>query len=81
VTKAPTADPTAPPLFDRAAARRRRIGEVLVTSGVIDEEQLHQALAAQAAQPSHLPRRKLGAMIVELGLATERRSPSLSARR
>ena len=44
---------------------------MLVTSGVIDEEQLHQALAAQAAQPSHLPRRKLGAMIVELGLATE----------
>lgn len=60
-----------PPTFNRDAARRRRIGEVLVTSGTITEDQLHEALAAQGAQPADKPRKKLGAMIVDLGLATE----------
>ena len=62
---------SAAPAFNRAAARRRRIGEVLVSSGTITEEQLHDALAAQAAQPADQPRKKLGTMIVELGLASE----------
>ncbi|MDQ1708962.1 MAG: hypothetical protein QOG49_347, partial [Frankiaceae bacterium] len=59
------------PAFNRAAARRRRIGEVLVTSGTITEDQLHEALAAQAGQRADQPRKKLGTMIVDLGLASE----------
>lgn len=62
---------SAAPAFNRAAARRRRIGEVLVSSGTITEDQLHEALAAQAAQPTDQPRKKLGTMIVALGLASE----------
>ncbi|MEP7054394.1 MAG: ATPase, T2SS/T4P/T4SS family [Actinomycetota bacterium] len=59
------------PVFNRAAARRRRIGEVLVSTGTITEDQLHEALAAQAAQPADQQRKKLGTMIVDLGLASE----------
>jgi type IV pilus assembly protein PilB len=57
--------------FNRAVARRRRIGEVLVTSGVITEDQLHEALAAQASQPRDRARKKLGTMIVDLAMAGE----------
>lgn len=72
MTTTPATDVAAPqPGFNRAAARRRRIGEVLVSSRVITEEQLHEALGAQATQPVAKVRKKLGTVIVELGLATE----------
>jgi type IV pilus assembly protein PilB len=54
-----------------AAPRRRRIGEVLVTSGVIGQQQLERALAEQAATPEGQPRRRVGSVIVDMGFATE----------
>jgi type IV pilus assembly protein PilB len=54
-----------------SAPRRRRIGEVLVGSGVITQEQLELALAEQAATPAGLPRRRVGSVIVDMGLASE----------
>jgi type IV pilus assembly protein PilB len=52
--------------------RRRRLGEVLVTGGVITDEQLQSALAQQAQTPPGQPRPRLGALVTELGFATER---------
>ncbi|MDX6201460.1 MAG: type pilus assembly protein PilB, partial [Frankiales bacterium] len=54
-----------------SAPRRRRIGEVLVSSGVITPEQLQLALDEQAATPPGQPRRRVGSVIVDMGLATE----------
>jgi type IV pilus assembly protein PilB len=54
-----------------SAPRRRRIGEVLVNSGVISAEQLDQALAEQGAVPAGTPRRRVGSVIVDMGFATE----------
>ncbi|MFP5309526.1 MAG: ATPase, T2SS/T4P/T4SS family [Actinomycetes bacterium] len=51
-----------------SAGRRRRLGEILIDGGVIDESQLHDALAAQTAGGR---RRRLGSTIVALGLASE----------
>lgn len=52
-------------------ARRRRLGEVLVSGGVISEDDLHLCLAEQAMLAPEA-RRRLGALIVDKGLATER---------
>ena len=54
-----------------SAPRRRRIGEVLVASGVISEAQLQLALAEQAAAPHGAPRRRVGSVIVDMHFATE----------
>jgi len=54
---------------DQALSRRdsrQRLGSVLVAAGVITEEQLEAALAAQRTR-----RRRLGRVLVELGMATE----------
>ncbi|HWG94771.1 MAG TPA: ATPase, T2SS/T4P/T4SS family, partial [Mycobacteriales bacterium] len=51
---------------------RRRIGEVLVSQGLLDEAQLQAALDEQASTPPGTPRRRLGQVVIELGLATER---------
>ena len=56
---------------DQGVPRRRRLGEVLVASGVISEGDLEDCLAEQAAQPRE-ERRRLGALVVSRGLATER---------
>ncbi|HEV2889496.1 MAG TPA: ATPase, T2SS/T4P/T4SS family [Frankiaceae bacterium] len=56
---------------DAAPPRRRRLGEVLVASGVITEAELNGLLAEQASQPREL-RKRLGAMVVEKGMAAER---------
>ncbi len=48
---------------------RRRIGDVLRDAGVLSEEQIGQALAAQQAT---VPRQRLGRLVVDMGLATER---------
>jgi type IV pilus assembly protein PilB len=50
-------------------ATRRRLGEVLVDSGVLTREQLEQALRAQREDPGG--RRRLGEVITELGFADE----------
>ena len=50
---------------------RRRLGEVLVSTGVITERDLEDCLADQAAQPPD-QRRRLGSIVVSRGLATER---------
>ncbi len=51
---------------------RRRIGEVLVEQGVLSQEQLLQVLEHQQDVPAQGRRTKLGALVVERGLATER---------
>jgi type IV pilus assembly protein PilB len=50
--------------------RRRRLGEVLVSGGVITEDDLDDCLAEQAGQPRE-DRKRLGAIVVSRGLATE----------
>ncbi|MFN2625362.1 MAG: GspE/PulE family protein, partial [Mycobacteriales bacterium] len=62
----------APGPTDQPVLRRRRIGEVLVSMGVLTEEQLLDCLAAQAKSPTGRPRKRLGAIIVDRKLATER---------
>ena len=49
---------------------RRRLGDVLVEQGLVTQEQLDAALAAQAEDS--LPRRRLGQVVTALGFATER---------
>jgi type IV pilus assembly protein PilB len=50
-------------------ATRRRLGEVLVDSGVLTRDQLEHALRAQREDPGG--RRRLGEVITELGFADE----------
>jgi len=49
---------------------RHRLGAVLVSAGVVGEDDLEDALAAQLAATG--PRRRLGRVLVDLGLAAER---------
>jgi type IV pilus assembly protein PilB len=51
---------------------RRRIGEVLVSQGLLTDAQLQAALDQQGATPAGTPRRRLGQVVIDLGLATER---------
>jgi type IV pilus assembly protein PilB len=51
--------------------RRPRLGDVLVAAGVITPAQLEECIAAQSAEP-RAGRRRLGAHVVERGLATDR---------
>lgn len=51
---------------------RRRLGEVLVSQGLLAPDQLSEALAAQREQPPGQQRRRLGAVVINLGMATER---------
>jgi type IV pilus assembly protein PilB len=53
-----------------SGVKRRRLGEVLVSSGVITEADLNDCLAAQAMQPRD-ERQRLGALVVTRHLATE----------
>jgi type IV pilus assembly protein PilB len=55
-----------------ARRRRRRIGEVLVSQGLLDDGQLQQALDTQRATPAGSPRLRLGQVVIDLGMATER---------
>jgi type IV pilus assembly protein PilB len=61
--------------FEPTAAHtgaRRRIGEVLVSQGLLTAEQLVDALAAQRDVAPGTQRRRLGTVVIDLGLATER---------
>ncbi len=49
---------------------RRRLGDVLVESGLITPEELDQALQAQRKAPGD--RRRLGQVVADLGLASEK---------
>ena len=51
--------------------RRRRIGEVLVEQRVLTQEQLTSLLATQAGAAPGSPRRRLGTLVIDTGLATE----------
>ena len=62
------ADPPASPL----PGGRRRIGEVLVSQGLLTLDQVNDALAAQLNVPKGQQRKRLGNVVIELGLATER---------
>ena len=53
-------------VFD-SEGRRRRLGEILLELGLVDEEQLKSALAEQ----SNSPQRRLGAILVEKGVTSE----------
>ncbi|HWH28188.1 MAG TPA: ATPase, T2SS/T4P/T4SS family [Mycobacteriales bacterium] len=55
-----------------ARRRRRRIGEVLVSQGLLSEEQLQSALAEQRNAPPGQSRKRLGQVVIDMGLATER---------
>ena len=63
-----TSPQTSPPAASRL--RRRRIGEVLVERGVINERTLEDLLADQL-DPTRPTRPRLGRLVVERGLATE----------
>jgi type IV pilus assembly protein PilB len=58
---------------------RRRIGQVLVEAGVITTDQLESCIGVQAQQP-RAERQRLGAIVLEHGLATERDIASALAR-
>jgi type IV pilus assembly protein PilB len=51
---------------------RRRLGEVLVSQGLLSEIQLAEALAAQGDVAPGEPRLRLGPLVVERGLVAER---------
>ncbi len=53
---------------ETAPAQRLRLGEALVAAGVITPAQLESCLQAQQETT---PRRRLGGIVVELGLATD----------
>jgi type IV pilus assembly protein PilB len=55
---------------DRSPRARRRLGDVLVESGLLTVEQLQAALEDQ--RRPNAPRRRLGQVVVDLKLATER---------
>jgi type IV pilus assembly protein PilB len=55
-----------------SARHRRRIGEVLVSQGLLDDAQLQAALDAQQSTPPGVTRKRLGQVVIDLGLATER---------
>ncbi|MBI4943568.1 MAG: hypothetical protein HY830_22735, partial [Actinobacteria bacterium] len=56
--------------FVPSQAARKRLGDVLVSTGLLTPEQLETALAAQTSSTG--PRRRLGQVVVDLGLASER---------
>ena len=51
---------------------RRRLGEVFVSQGLLDAQQVADALAAQTQVPPGQQRKRLGTVVIELGMATER---------
>jgi type IV pilus assembly protein PilB len=51
---------------------RRRIGEVLLEQGLLDEDQLAAALVEQGRTVPGQPRRRLGVVVTDLGMATEK---------
>jgi len=53
-------------------APRRRIGEVLVSQGLLTEEQLQTALTMQREARPGQPRKRLGVVVVDAGFATDR---------
>jgi type IV pilus assembly protein PilB len=56
--------------FVPSQAARKRLGDVLVSTGLLTPEQLETALSAQSSSTG--PRRRLGQVVVDLGLASER---------
>ena len=56
--------------FDASVAERRRLGDVLVDSGLISAEQLQAALREQKSVDG--PRRRIGQVVSDLGFASER---------
>jgi type IV pilus assembly protein PilB len=61
------AAPPTEPSDARPKGRRRYLGEMLQRQGVIGEEQLHEALAAQKTRKGG----RLGRVLIELGYCTE----------
>ncbi len=66
----PVNQPPTPQSFptERRAARRLRLGDLLQAQGLINEQQIQEALAYQKSQGG---KRLLGEVIIELGFATE----------
>lgn len=54
-------------LKSRSRGPRRQLGEILITSGVLTQDQVDEAIRIQVSDP----RRRLGTIIVDLGFATE----------
>ncbi|MFN2538291.1 MAG: ATPase, T2SS/T4P/T4SS family [Mycobacteriales bacterium] len=59
------------PQSNPPTGRRRRLGEVLVESQLLTEQQLSMALSAQRDVLPGQPRPRLGTVIIEQGFATE----------
>ena len=51
---------------------RRRIGEVLVAQGLLSDSQLGGLLQQQQTTPPGEPRKRLGRLVIDTGLATEK---------
>jgi type IV pilus assembly protein PilB len=69
-TSAPDGTAGVPRQGSISSLGRRRLGDVLVDSGLLTPEQLDAALTAQRAADG--PRRRLGQVVSDLGFATER---------
>jgi type IV pilus assembly protein PilB len=61
-----------PPRQTPPARERRRLGDILVESGLLTQDQLEQALREQRVPTADGKRRRLGQVVSELGFANER---------
>ena len=52
---------------EQRGRKKKRLGDILISEGVITEEQLEEALEKQRDMKG----KKLGAVLVELGMTTE----------
>jgi type IV pilus assembly protein PilB len=75
----PTTGPASAP-EPELGGRRRRIGEVLVSQNLLTPEQLVHALNVQRDVPAGQARKRLGTVIIELGLASENQVAEALAR-
>jgi type IV pilus assembly protein PilB len=64
-----SAEPSHP--GQQSSGQRRRLGEVLVDSALLSEEQLSEALSKQRDVLPGQPRPRLGTVVIGMGLATE----------
>jgi type IV pilus assembly protein PilB len=58
--------------IDPVTGRRRRIGEVLVAQGLLTEEQLQRLLDSQKDIEAGAPRKRLGQLVIDAAIATEK---------
>ncbi|MFC1838721.1 ATPase, T2SS/T4P/T4SS family [Thermodesulfobacteriota bacterium] len=57
---------TQPPEKEKSGKRRKRLGEILIDSGLIDNETLNKVL-----QKQKIEKKRLGQMLIDMGVATD----------